>query len=477
MTIEAPSAVRVRFAPSPTGHMHIGGIRTALFNWLFARHHGGTFLIRIEDTDQERSLPEYTIAIKDALAWARLESDEPLVIQSERKPRHIEVAHNLLQKGLAYKCYCTPQELRERIGESAASGEGYAFYDEKCRNLPEKTNDDRPYAIRFRVPDGLSEIAFDDAVRGHIVFNREQVDDFIIVRSDGSPMYNFVVVVDDADMGITHVIRGEEHLPNTPKQILLYKACGFATPQFAHLSLILAPDGSKLSKRDAATSVIDYKLNGFLADALCNYLVRLGWAHGDQEIFTRDELIRLFTLDEVGKKGAIFDIKKLEWMNGVFIRESTPHELERLIVRDIDPQFRSSLKDWQDETVYASLKMYQDRVKTLVELKDAVTSLYHGPTADECKALASYPAAAKNYVEYCLKEVENTQTIDRTTSEHMIKKVCAHFGIKMPELAQPLRVALTGKLSSPGVYDIFATLGKDTIIKRLRTALAIWEQQ
>jgi glutamyl-tRNA synthetase len=276
-------------------------------------------------------------------------------------------------------------------------------------------------------------------------------------------------------MGITHVIRGEEHLPNTPKQILLYKACGFVLPQFAHLSLILGPDGSKLSKRDAATSVIDYKLNGFLADALCNYLVRLGWAHGDQEIFTRDELIRLFTLDEVGKKGAIFDIKKLEWMNGVFIRESTPHELERLIVRDIDPQFRSKLKDLNDESVYSYIRIYQDRVKTLVELKDVVISLYEGPTADELKALGSYPVAAKEYSEQCLKEVEHTQNLDRQQSDQLIKKVCAHYNIKMPELAQPLRIALTGKLSSPGVYDIFATLGRDTIIKRLRTALAIWE--
>ncbi len=468
-------AVRVRFAPSPTGHMHIGNLRTALFNWLFARHNGGAFLIRIEDTDLERSLPEYTRSLLEALAWLSLSSDEPVVIQSEQVMRHREVAQELLAKGLAYKCYCTPEELRMRLGDNAALGEGYAFYDEKCRNKVLLEDQSKPYAIRFKIPREIDEIGFNDLIRGNVSFKREQFDDFIIVRSDGFPMYNFVVVVDDADMGITHVIRGEDHIPNTPKQILLYRACDFAVPEFAHLSLILGPEGHRLSKRDAATAVLDYKRAGFLADALCNYLVRLGWAHGDQEIFTREELIRLFTLEEVGKKGAIFDIKKLEWINGVFIRNSSAHELRDLIVRDIDSAFQDKLKDIDEHSLFHALTLYKERIKTLRELDEIVSDFFRGATEEELKVLLSYPESVKGYLEFLLSKVEHEAQVDRQSSEKIIKEVCARLSLKISELAQPLRVALTGKISSPGVYDLMAALGRERIRERLRKALAVWE--
>lgn len=470
-------AVRVRFAPSPTGHLHIGSLRTALFNWLFARHYGGTFLIRIEDTDLERSLPEYTKSLLDGLAWGKIESDEPLVIQSERKPRHIEVAQELLKKGRAYKCFCTPEELRERHGENAALGEGYAFYDQKCRNMPLTVDDTRPYAIRFKVPTELDEIVFNDLVRGPVIFKRGQFDDFIIVRSDGSPMYNFVVVVDDADMGITHVIRGEDHIPNTPKQVMLYSACGFRLPAFAHLSLILGPDGNKLSKRDAATSVIDYKKNGFLPAALCNYLVRLGWSHGDQEIFAREELIRFFSLDHVGKKGAIWDMHKLEWMNSVYIKALAGSELERIIVSDVDEAFRDVLKHVSQEKVHKAIDLYKDRVKTLRECAELVRSLFVDVPSSELNAIKSFPESGKVYLSECLTALESEKVLDKSASEALIKRVCAQFGIKLPEIAQPLRIALTGKLSAPGVYDLMDVLGRDIVIERIRKALGVWDER
>jgi glutamyl-tRNA synthetase len=465
-------SVRVRFAPSPTGHMHIGNLRTALFNWLFARHTGGVFLLRIEDTDLERSLPEYTDSIVRSLAWMGIESDEPLVIQSQQHHRHQEVAQRLLAQGKAYKCFCSPEALKERLGESAAE-EGYVQYDALCRTLQPAKGTDTPYVIRFKVPHDIAEITFNDLIRGPITFKREQLDDFILVRSDGSPMYNFVVVVDDADMGITHVIRGEDHISNTPKQLLLYQACGFMIPAFAHLSLILGPHGNRLSKRDAATAVIDYQREGFLADALFNYLVRLGWSHGDQELFTKDELIEYFALAEVGKKGAIFDMAKLSWMNGVYIRSLTPETLVRLIVRDVDPKFRTSLSWLTDEQLMSFVTLYTERSKTLSELAKHVKSLAQGPTEQERDAVNTtikehYPLFITVYKQYLEKAIEKLEHLTPDTSQSLIKELCQQLSIRLPDIAHPLRIALIGQTTSPSVHALLAALGKDEVLKRLR---------
>lgn len=449
--------VRVRFAPSPTGHLHIGGLRTALFNWLFARHYSGKFLLRIEDTDLERSQQEYTDSILESFDWCSMHSDEPIVIQSTRIAEHKKVAHEMLASGTAYRCFCTPEELLKRLGASAGEG-GYTRYDNFCRDK-HITDNNKPYVIRFKLPDNRESVTFNDLIHGPITFGFDTLDDFIIVRSDGTPMYNFVVVVDDAFMRITHVIRGEEHLVNTPRQILLYQACGYDLPEFAHLPLILGPDGSKLSKRDAATSVIDYKKNGFLPDALCNYLVRLGWSHGDQEIFMREELIQFFTLDHVGKKGAIFDIKKLEWLNGVYIRALDAPKLLELLL-DLD------FPKWSQEQLLALINVYKERVKTLVELKQELINLYTLPEKITIPDGIITPQT-KNYIESLLHELEQLSEFSRADIEACIKKVCAEHAIKLPLLAQPVRLALTGTLSSPSVYDLIVVLGKQETISRL----------
>ncbi len=458
--------IRVRFAPSPTGHMHIGNLRTALFNWLFARHNGGTFLVRIEDTDLERSLPEYTQAIIDTLGWMGIESDEPLVIQSLQIERHKEVAQKLVDNGKAYKCYCTAEELEKRLGVNAAQGEGYVQYDNMCRSL-KPTIASEPYVIRFKIPDELQEITFEDAIRGAVTFKREQFDDFIIARSDGTPMYNFVVVVDDADMGITHVIRGEDHIPNTPKQLMLYRACGFQVPVFAHLSLILGPSGNRLSKRDAVTGVSEYRRLGFLADALRNYLVRLGWSHGDQEVFASDELIKLFTLDGVGKKGAIFDIQKLEWLNAFYIKQRTPRALLELIVRDVDGDFLKRVSKFGREQVLDALALYQERCKTLSELAAYVIALSSKPNVS-AQLLDDISPKALEYLTMLYKKLETLDTLTIDAAQEAIKKISERYNLKIAEIAQPLRILLTGSTQSPSVYSLMALLGKDEVLKRLR---------
>ncbi len=459
-------SVRVRFAPSPTGHLHIGGLRSAYFNWLFARHEQGVFLLRIEDTDLERSKKEYFDSILDAFAWCGIISDEPLVIQSQRKERHLQVAHLLLEQAKAYKCFCTPDELAYRLGANAQT-DGYVRYDEKCRNLSAQEQlayaDHKTYAIRFKV-DKSQHISWNDAIRGHIAFESDQLDDFIIVRSDGSPMYNFVVVVDDADMNITHVIRGDDHISNTPKQILLYNACGFNLPLFGHVPMILGADGQRLSKRHAATSVLEYRSAGFLAEALCNYLVRLGWAAGDKEIFTQDELIALFTLQGVNKKGAIFDPKKLEWVNSVHMKAMDDSELISRIVRDIDEIFVERLCAWSPEQLRGAIRLYKERTVTLRALMQAVENVYVRPRCIQ----EDVDKQAYGYIQSLLERLEVLSTFERNELESIIKELCQALGIKLGQLLPAVRKALTGFTDAPSVYDLLVILGKEESLIRLR---------
>lgn len=463
--INIDNNIRVRFAPSPTGHLHLGGLRAAIFNWLFARHNNGKFLIRIEDTDIERSKPEYFDSIIEALKWASLSSDEPIVVQSDRLEVYKQVAQDLINSGKAYRCFClTEQEVQEDT-ETV----GYKKYSSICRDKICTTEDlNKPYAIRFKIPDGIAEVSFTDLIHGKISFDRDQLDDFIIMRSDGTPLYNFVVVIDDAFMNISHVLRGEEHLSNTPKQILLYQACNFKMPEFGHLPLILGPDGSKLSKRDAATSVVDYKKSGFLPDALVNYLVRLGWSHGDQEVFTRQELIDYFSLDNIGKKGAIFDLVKLEWLNSVYIKQATAQELLKFIEQDIDSDFRSHLKNWPENILLAFIDLYKSRIKTLKELIIELENIYNGPNIfDNLEVQAIKTPETKNIISKVIELFKIQSFTDTNILSSSIKNLCNELNVKLPDIAKPLRVALTGKSSSPGIFELLLLLGKQTSIERL----------
>jgi glutamyl-tRNA synthetase len=458
---------RVRFAPSPTGNLHIGGLRTALFNWLFARHHQGKFFLRIEDTDVERSQEMYTRSILETLSWTGIDYDEPVVIQSERVLQHRAIAEQLLASGHAYRCYCSHEELERRLGENAKTGEGYVFYDRLCRNhCIERKVPDQPYVVRFKMPlEGT--FLFDDLVRGRVEFDLTQFDDFILVRSDGSPMYNFVVVVDDAEMRISHVIRGEEHIANTPKQILLAQACNFAIPHFAHVPIILAQSGKKLSKRDASTAVSDYRKRGFLPEALCNYLVRLGWSHGDQEIFTTEELIGYFSIENVGKKSSIFDTKKLEWVNSVYIKNAEPEYLLYLMVHDVNSSLREQLHRWSDEQILSLVRLYKERVSTLSGLNDELISLYEGPSYTD-----TLPQDTREILMAFVAALDAIDIVSRSSVETIVRDVCEQLRVVLPKLAQPLRIVLTGKQQAPGVFDLITILGKEETMRRVKKAIA-----
>lgn len=463
------SSIRVRFAPSPTGHLHIGGLRAALFNWLFAKHNGGKFLIRIEDTDLERSKPEYTDSILASFAWCGIASDEPIVIQSERADHHKRIIDRLVADRKAYRCYCSQQEVTERLGVDSEDPYTAVQYDGTCRNrTPQPDDASKPYVIRFALPTDRTSISFDDLIRGTVTFDRDQFDDFIIARSDGSPMYNFVVIVDDHDMGISHVIRGEDHISNTPKQIFLYEACGYPVPQFAHLPLILAPAGNRLSKRDAATSVLEYKLNGYLPDALLNYLARLGWAHGDQEVFSLDEMISLFTLDAVGKKGSMFDQAKLDWLNGVYIREQDSASLLSYIHEYIDHNFAQHCPDWDEKKMCAVIALYQDRVATLREMMQEIRLLYTGPQEYVTSDIDAWCSADKTELIKTVRDAcEQLNEWSKDAVSKEIKALSKTQGVKLVALAQPIRLALIGKTAGPGVFDMAALVGQHETVQRL----------
>jgi len=467
------SLVRVRFAPSPTGHLHIGNLRTAIFNWLFARHHGGTFLIRLEDTDRERSQQEYADSIFDILNWVGITSDEPVIKQSDRFDHYSQLIQQLLDEGKAYSCFCTQQEVEARQRQQGLDP-AFSGYDGFCRER-KITDEDlkKPHVIRFKIPRDVAEITFDDLIRGYITVETKQIDDFVIARSDGTPTYNFVVVIDDAAMRISHVIRGEDHISNTPKQILLYQAFGYEMPQFAHLPLILGPSGARLSKREAPVSVLEYRHNGFLPDALVNYLVRLGWSHGDQEIFTRQELIDYFTLDHVGKKGAIFDQEKLEWINGLYMREADSQQLLDTIITYVEPGFLTKIKGWSKEQIIVFIELYKQRAKTVRELADELVRLHDGPEAYDAAAVEKWttPETA-GHIEKLIELLEQQKIFSADELSVVVKSLCDQLSIKLVKLAQPIRIALTGSSASPGIFELMELLGREVVIERLSKFLA-----
>jgi glutamyl-tRNA synthetase len=462
--IQNRKAVRVRFAPSPTGNLHIGGLRSALFNWLFARHHGGAFLLRIEDTDYERSKPEYTASILDSLSWVGLEPDEPMLIQSSRIDEHRARAEWLVEHGHAYRCICTPEQVAVRSTQAGSDLENVK-YDGFCRD--KHYGADKKHVIRLRMEQPVccgseneEKFVFEDLVRGTVTIPRDQLDDFIIIRSDGSPMYNFVVVVDDAFMEITHIIRGEEHIINTPKQIALYNAFGYTVPHFAHIPLVLGPSGQKLSKREAATAVPDYRDAGYLPDALVNYLVRLGWAHGDQEIFSRKELIQFFSLEGVSKSGAIFDQEKLNWVNTVYLKQCSDEQIYQLLTQY--GEFEETVR------CFELIKLYKDRVATLKELAQLVDTALRGP-AEYAQADFDALVAAKDTgpIDLLIKRLEIIEVWSADEIQQTVKDLAATLNIKMAVLAHTIRLAIIGVTSGPGAFALLAVIGKQEAIRRL----------
>ncbi len=465
--------VRVRFAPSPTGYLHIGNLRTALFNWLFARHNDGVFLVRLEDTDRQRSQQKYTDSLFDILEWVGLTSDEPIVKQSDRFSEYAQLIDQLLAEGKAYRCYCSQQEIEDRQ-KAAGLDPAYSGYDGYCASRSEREDKSVPHVIRFKIPRTIEEITFDDLVRGAISVKTKELDDFVIARSDGTPTYNFVVVADDALMNISHVIRGEDHISNTPKQIFLYQAFGYTIPQFAHTPLILGPSGARLSKREAATSMIEYRKEGYLADALVNYLARLGWSHGDQEVFTRQELIDYFTLEQVGKKGAIFDKKKLDWLNGLYMRQTDNSTLLKNIIKYVDEEFTQSVEKWNEKQLVGLIDLYKQRTETLQGLVHELVSLYLSPEQYDNDAMAKWIGEeSKEYLTLFIKQLEQQEDFDADALSAMTKSLCEGLSLKLVKLAQPIRIALTGKSASPGVFELLSILGKQESLKRLRNFVAI----
>ncbi len=455
-------SVRTRFAPSPTGFLHIGGARTALFNHLFARHHGGVFILRIEDTDAARSTPEAVEAILDGMRWLELDWDEGPFRQTERGDIYREHAERLLRRGAAYWCACSSEELEAKRKVAMAAGRK-AMYDGTCRDANHQPGE-RRLALRFRAPHE-GETAFNDMVRGPIAFQNQELEDLVLVRSNGIPTYNFCVVVDDALMRVTHLIRGEDHIPNTPKQIQLYRALDYPLPEFAHLPLILGLDRARLSKRHGATSVTAYREEGYLPHALVNYLARLGWSHGDQELFTRAELIEYFDLEHIASAAGVFNPEKLQWVNFNYIKAMAPAELAAAIKPFIAEKGYRAPGD--DAWLAAMAKTLQERAKTFVELVE----MAHFYLSDD---IAIDPAAAAKHLHPNLEVLaavrEGLAALPQWTEE-AIKSVFEaaqqRFQVGLGKVAQPVRVALTGGTVSPGIFEVIAVLGRERTLARL----------
>jgi glutamyl-tRNA synthetase len=466
------ATVVTRFAPSPTGFLHIGGARTALFNWLYARGRGGKMLLRIEDTDRERSTQAAIDAILDGLSWLGITWDDDVIYQFARAARHRQVVEELLASGRAYRCYASPEELAEM--REAARREGRAkLYDGRWRDRdPSEAPAGVKPAIRLKAP-LTGETAIDDQVQGRVVWQNENLDDLVLLRSDGTPTYMLAVVVDDHDMGVTHVIRGDDHLTNAARQTQIYNALGWDVPVMAHIPLIHGPDGSKLSKRHGALGVDAYRAMGYLPAALRNYLVRLGWSHGDQEIFSTEEMIAAFDLPQIGRSPARFDFAKLENLNGHYIRTSSDPDLVAAIERvlphvaqgaelgaKLTPELRAKL--------LAAMPGLKERAKTLIELIDSARFLYADrPLALDEKAAALLTPEARGLLAKLAAALAGAEPWTAQTAEQAVRAFAEAQGIKLGAVAQPLRAALTGRATSPGIFEVLAVLGKAESLARL----------
>jgi glutamyl-tRNA synthetase len=458
--------VVVRFAPSPTGFLHIGGARTALFNWLYAKHHRGKFLLRIEDTDRQRSTKEAVDAISDGLQWLELLWDGDIVMQSERAARHADVARELLAAGNAYNCYCTPEALEAMRAKARAEGRS-KLYDGTWRDRdPREAPPGVKPAIRLKAPQ-TGETIVHDHVQGTVRVQNEQLDDLIILRSDGTPTYNFSVVVDDHDMGITHVIRGDDHLNNAFRQIQIYRALGWKVPEFAHVPLIHGSDGAKLSKRHGALGVDAYREMGYLPEALRNYLLRLGWSHGDDEIISTEQAIDWFDIDAVGRAAARFDFAKLANLNGHYIREANDARLLALIVPRLERALVRTLDETDRARLGAALHGLKPRAKTLVELADqARFYVEKRPLPLDEKARTALTAEARSLIAALKAHLARLEW-QAPALEEAVRAFAEERGVKLGAVAQPLRAALVGTLASPPIFEVMAVLGREETLARL----------
>lgn len=460
------SSLRVRFAPSPTGYLHIGGARTALFNYLLARKEKGVFVLRIEDTDVARSTAESVDAILQAMDWLGMHCDEGPIYQSDRFDLYRAKVNQLLAEGKAYRCYCTPEELEQK--REAALGEGRKpKYDGTCRDGQDPPGD-RPFVVRFKAPrEGAT--TFDDRIKGPITFQNDELDDLIIQRTDGTPTYNFVVVIDDAEMGINLVLRGDDHINNTPRQIMLYRALGYPEPEFAHVPMILGADKSRLSKRHGATSVMAYRDMGYLPEALVNYLVRLGWSHGDQEIFSMDELIDLFSLDSVGKSASVFNPEKLLWLNSHYIKTGDVARLAELLTVHLKDEGIDVTAGPCLEAIVVAL---QDRSKTLVEMAQQALCFLRDEVEFDEKALNKFLVKESgSALGALIATLETCDEWQEAALDIVFKNILEETGLKFGKLAQPVRVALTGGTNGPGICQIMQILGKEKTLARLKAGM------
>ena len=458
--------VVTRFAPSPTGYLHIGGARTALFNWLFARHHGGKYLLRIEDTDRARSTEPAIAAIFDGLEWLGLQGDEPAVMQFARSDRHAEVARQLLESGHAYRCYLTQDELAARRAKAQEERRPFRI-DSEWRDAPAGTAPEgQPFVVRIKAPrEGDSVI--EDLVQGTVTVRNEEIDDFVILRSDGTPTYMLAVVVDDHDMGVTHVIRGDDHLNNAFRQLAVIRAMGWPVPEYGHVPLIHGADGAKLSKRHGALGVDAYRDEmGILPEALFNYLLRLGWGHGDDEFIARDQAVAWFDIAHVGKSPSRFDIAKLQNLNGHYLREADDTRLAALVAPRMSGQVDLAL-------LAAAMPVLKVRAKDLNELAAGAAFLFATrPLALEEKAAALLTGEARELLGRLTQSLSNQSDWTSEALEANLKSLAAEWGLGLGKLAQPLRAALTGQTTSPGIFDVLVLLGKEESLARIAAQAA-----
>ncbi|MDD3310758.1 glutamate--tRNA ligase [Pseudodesulfovibrio sp.] len=459
-----------RFAPSPTGFLHIGGARTALFSWLLARAAGGEFRLRIEDTDRERSTQEATDAIIDSMKWLGLDHDGEIVFQSTRADRHNEVIDQLIASGHAYYCQCSKEDV-DAMREQAMQQGRKPKYDGTCREKGLTSG-----AVRLKAPlDGAT--GYEDMVKGFISVENAELDDMILRRSDGTPTYNLAVVVDDHDMGVTHVLRGDDHVNNTPRQILIYKAMGWDVPRFGHVPMILGPDKKKLSKRHGALSVMEYEKMGYLPEAVCNYLARLGWSHGDQELFTMDEMVRLFSTDNLGNSPSVFDLTKFEWVNGQYMQQADPERLTGLcadfLAREVGEEAAAKVAR---SAIRAAVPLLQPRAKSVVDMVEQLRPFIaevDDLAYDEAAVQKFLTAETKPLLEEIAARIEAEPAFDEASLEEVHRKFIEEKGIKFKVVAQPIRVAIMGKTQSPGLFETMLALGREQTLARLRRAVSL----
>lgn len=464
--------VRTRFAPSPTGFLHIGGARTALFCYLFARKHGGEFVLRIEDTDQQRSTEESVQAILDSMQWLGMEYDEGPFYQTQRFDRYREVVAQLMEAGQAYHCYCTPEEVTAMREEAIAKKEK-PRYNGYWRDRTDAPPQGIEPVVRFKNP--LSgKVTIDDAVKGSIVIDNAELDDLVIMRSDGTPTYNLTVVVDDMDMQITHVIRGDDHVNNTPRQINIFNALNAPSPVYAHLPMILGEDGKRMSKRHGAVSVMQYHEDGYLPEALLNYLIRLGWSHNDQELFSADEMQELFTLEAVNRSGSVFDNKKLDWVNQQYLQNATAHRLAEALLPYVN---KLNVDVSQGHDLGDVAVLLRDRAKTLVEMASAAVYFYQAPTSyDEKAAKKLFKPETADTLTDASTRLSALASWDGVSIQAALDASAENLGIGFGKLGQPLRLAVTGGTQSPSMADTIALIDKADVLARLSKAIEVCQQ-